>query len=267
MESVITIGPLAISVDRAAALAAILAYFMLLDRLFGHGRTKGAGAWWALLAGLLAARLGYVAAHWSAYRAEPLSVLALWQGGFLPLLGAAAASAVLLATLRPIRRAAKAALVPLLLWAAWAGIVRLSEPAPVPLPKGLVLEALDGRPRPLDALKGKPFVLNLWASWCGPCRREMPMMADVARHSPVPVLFVNQGEDAERIRDFLAAQRLIGPVVLRDPGGRVGAAARAPGLPATLFVDARGVIIRRHTGEISRAALIAAIDRLEEEGR
>jgi thiol-disulfide isomerase/thioredoxin len=115
----------------------------------------------------------------------------------------------------------------------------------------------------LDAMRGEPFVLNLWATWCPPCQREMPMMADVAARSPIPVFFINQGEDAPKIRAFLNDRRLTEATVLVDTRGALGSALQAPALPTTLFVDATGQVRVRHSGEISRAALTATIRNLE----
>lgn len=89
------------------------------------------------------------------------------------------------------------------------------------------------------------------------------MMVDVASATPIPVLFVNQGETADRIRTFLRARKLTKASVLSDPNGRVATAIGSPALPTTLSVDAEGKVRARHFGEISRAAFIAAINDLE----
>jgi len=132
-----------------------------------------------------------------------------------------------------------------------------------PLPQGLVLHSLVDEASALDDRKGKPFVINLWASWCPPCRREMPMLVEEAARSPVPILLVNQGEDAQRVRDWLQGQNLAPANVLLDRDQSAAAAIGSAGLPATLFVDSKGVIRELHVGEISRAALLAALRKLE----
>ena len=110
---------------------------------------------------------------------------------------------------------------------------------------------------------GQPMVINLWATWCPPCRREMPMLIEVAEDSPVPVLLANQGENQATIRAFLAEQQLSDDAVLTDPNGMLGRAVASPALPTTLFVDAAGEVVDVHAGEISRAALTAAIRDLQ----
>lgn len=264
MDGIWTIGPVMIAADRALAIAAMwlfLAAGMMVARRTGAAAERAAGV--ALVVGIVAARLGFVVQHLDAFRVEPWSVIAIWQGGFAPWIGVMAAALTLLLALG--RRGATAWMIAVLavLSLGHAALSAVLAPAPQPLPRGLTLHDLDGTPVAIDALRGKPFVLNLWAIWCGPCRREMPMIIDVARASDTPVLLINQRESEAAVRRFLAAERLAGDAVVLDPTGHVAAATRAGGYPTTVFVDAAGRITRRHTGEISRASLMAAIDELE----
>ncbi len=126
----------------------------------------------------------------------------------------------------------------------------------------LVLTDLNGREIALGK-PGQPKVINLWATWCPPCRREMPMLIEVGTHSQVPVLLANQGEDEATIRAFLIQQGLADNAVLADPRGELGRTVASPALPTTLFVNAAGEIVDVHAGEISRAALTAAIRDLQ----
>lgn len=78
-----------------------------------------------------------------------------------------------------------------------------SRQAAVLLPD-LVLETEGGQPKNLRALVGRPVVLNTWATWCAPCRREMPLLLEeAARQEGVQFVFVNMGEGPEAIRIFL----------------------------------------------------------------
>ena len=89
------------------------------------------------------------------------------------------------------------------------------------------------------------------------------MVIDVAGKSSVAVLLVNQGEDVEKVRRFLAAENLPAGDVVLDSRSTVMAATGSRAFPTTLFVDAAGRIRSSHAGEISRAALTAGISNLE----
>lgn len=89
------------------------------------------------------------------------------------------------------------------------------------------------------------------------------MLIDVASQSDVHVLLVNQRETPHTVSTFLKRENLPGSAVVLDPVGALGEAVGVQALPTTLFVDAAGQIRSTHAGEISRAALTAAIRDLE----
>ncbi|WP_312183975.1 TlpA family protein disulfide reductase, partial [Massilia timonae] len=104
--------------------------------------------------------------------------------------------------------------------------------------------------------KGKVAVVNLWATWCPPCRREMPAMQAAQQANPdIGFVFVNQGESSVVVRRFLATQQLRLQNVVIDPAGQVAARTGAAGYPTTLFYDADGKLRLRHVGELSEATL------------
>jgi thiol-disulfide isomerase/thioredoxin len=125
----------------------------------------------------------------------------------------------------------------------------------------LALQALDGRPADLHALvQGEPAVINLWASWCAPCRAELPAFAAAQqRERGVRFLFVNQGEDAATVRRFHAAQPFTLDGVWLDRASGLGPAIGSTGLPTTLFVDAQGRVVERHFGMLSAASLASRL--------
>lgn len=101
---------------------------------------------------------------------------------------------------------------------------------------------LDGRTVDLKGLKGRVVVVNFWATWCEPCREEMPSLERLkerVKGRPVEVLTVNYGENPVRIRDFLQRQKITLPVLL-DPEKEAAAKWRAGGLPITYLVDPQG---------------------------
>ncbi|GAW49731.1 TlpA family protein disulfide reductase [Nocardioides sp. PD653-B2] len=119
--------------------------------------------------------------------------------------------------------------------------------------------------RPVDASRlAGPAVVNLWASWCGPCRKEMPMLAEAARRNPaVRFLGINTQDRPEAAADFLARTGVTYPQLV-DIDGLVLADTRVRGLPVTLALDADGRVVERVIGEISEAELSTLLDSLTE---
>lgn len=269
----LSLGPFVWAGDRLAALIALLVFLVVTEaaawRRGRRGGAAGLGRWPTLviLGWVLAARAGFVAQNLPVFAAEPLSVLKLWQGGFSARAGAYGAAFVIAAAALSARRP----FLPLATAAVLAGLVsgtvmlvlQARAPQPAVALNLAPFEGLDGPAGAPPLPPGRPVVLNLWASWCGPCRREMPMLQAVAAQTPdVAFRFVNQGETAPVIRGYLLANHLAGEEVRLDPDrvlmGRYGAI----GLPATLFFRADGSLARGVIGEISRAELLQEITEL-----
>jgi len=108
--------------------------------------------------------------------------------------------------------------------------------------------------------QGRPMVVNLWATWCPPCRREMPVLADAQqRESAVRFVFANQGEDRETAQRYLTAAGLELANVVIDPGARIGREIGSGSLPTTLFYDASGRLVDTHLGALSAASLASKL--------
>lgn len=117
--------------------------------------------------------------------------------------------------------------------------------------------------RAVDASRlAGPAVVNLWASWCGPCRKEMPMLADAARRNPeIRFVGINTQDRPEAAADFLASTGVRYPQLV-DVDGVVLADTRVPGLPVTLALDADGMVVDRVIGEASTEELAGLLDSL-----
>ncbi|MEN4918375.1 TlpA disulfide reductase family protein [Achromobacter spanius] len=264
MPPAIRIGPLVFPAELAvlavAAALALLAARVLDRRPRAERRADVSGVLWgALIAGLAAARLGFVWEYRDQFAQHPLGILDVRDGGWSGTLGLAAAwlygvTAMLRRTVpRPALLGALA-----LASAAWLVGGRLLAPAgePAPALAELQLQALDGTPAALSAFHGKPAVINLWASWCPPCRREMPAFARAqAAHPDVHFVFLNQGETAPEIARYLQEHAPGLRNVLRDPAGAASLDLSNRGLPATLFLDAEGRLVDLRVGELSAATL------------
>jgi thiol-disulfide isomerase/thioredoxin len=177
--------------------------------------------------------------NWQAYADSPASVIDIRDGGWNLPIGVVAGLAWLLRLgwRTPTQRPALAAgaVVGLVIWG--MGLLMQQRAAPAGYPEVALVALKDGQPATLaQAARGRPVVVNLWASWCGPCRVEMPDLADAQRRHPdIGFLFVNQGESAEKVQAFLARSGLALDEVWLDQGSRLGQAIRSPGLPTPCF--------------------------------
>ena len=155
---------------------------------------------------------------------------------------------------------------------AGAGLARVGGPAPA-----LRLPLLDGGTRDLVGERGKVVLLNFWATWCGPCREEMPelqRLADDLHEQPFTVLTIDLGEDSPAIAAFRHDLGLRVPVLL-DEDGDVAQSYGVRALPATFLIDGAGTLRQQRlgplvTGEVgtawSRAWLAAQVQALLEGG-
>jgi thiol-disulfide isomerase/thioredoxin len=168
--------------------------------------------WQAVLLGLVASRIAFVLEYIGTYSATPLSMLDIRDGGWRPVVGFAAAWLFV-----AWRQFARPHIRKPLVWAAvtgtliWgAGLLALALPAEdqQKVPQ-LALVSLNGSSVDLAQLGRKPLVVNLWATWCPPCVREMPVLHEAQVRNPsVNFVFINQGESSSRVVSWLAARNL-----------------------------------------------------------
>lgn len=117
----------------------------------------------------------------------------------------------------------------------------------------------------VSALGGKPVVVNLWASWCGPCREEIPRLAQAARETPdVTFVGINTRDDPERASSFLADVDASYPQLV-DLDGIVLDSVGVRGLPVTLALDSGGRIVDKVIGGVSDERLTKLLAALSAE--
>lgn len=119
----------------------------------------------------------------------------------------------------------------------------------------VALPLLDGKGSvSLKELRGEVVVLNFWASWCGPCRKEIPALAAFQAANPdLAVVGVSYQDDPADALAFAEETGADWPSVIDD--GPLGSAYGVPGLPATFFIDAEGRVVGRILGEATEATL------------
>ncbi len=138
-----------------------------------------------------------------------------------------------------------------MIWIAGAGPAKaelLKEGTKAP---EFTLSTLDGKPVKLSDYQGKPVVLEFWATWCGPCRRQFPRMARVHEKygDQVGFLVVNTAEERATVLKFSQDVEVPGTILL-DPEDRVGEMYGTRILPSLFFIDADGVILASVPGAL-----------------
>jgi cytochrome c biogenesis protein CcmG/thiol:disulfide interchange protein DsbE len=140
-----------------------------------------------------------------------------------------------------------------------SGITMVNRPAP-----DFILTTFKGTTIPLEDLRGKPVVINFWASWCPPCRIEAPLIERTWRaYKNRDLIFIGVNiQDREQdalnyIREF-AITYPNGP----DPTGEISIDYGVSGLPVTFFVSREGEVVRRWVGAIEKSVLISSIEEI-----
>lgn len=264
----LSIGPFALPVSLLIQLAGIATFWgvtSLLTRKHPQQQRASNAVFWAIVAGVVVARVTFVIRMWQEYEGSLLQLINLRDGGMLPSFGWGAALLVLFIASRGVVKAQRTYLI--------AGVAALAVIIPLTatvnyLNKDIQLSVTlvrDGKGNAvsLAQYKGKPVVINYWASWCPPCRREMPVLvAAQSEHLDVTFVFVNQGEFAKTADAFLQSQGLSPTHVYYDPGSQLMRESGAAGLPTTLFFDASGKLVISHMGELSKASLDHNLQRI-----
>jgi thiol-disulfide isomerase/thioredoxin len=144
----------------------------------------------------------------------------------------------------------------------WFGLFNPSKPAVKTAPElghvapEIELKDMSGLTLKLSDFRGQPVMVNFWATWCGPCREEVPYIeeAHLQYGDDLTILAVNAGEDLASVKQFAVDHALSFPILL-DPSGKALRAYHPSGYPTTYFIDSDGIIQVIELGSMSRALL------------
>jgi thiol-disulfide isomerase/thioredoxin len=278
-----SIGPLLIPTRPLAIIVSLLLAVWVSKRIADY---TGLDARWSqrvaegcAWSGIVGARLGFVLMNWSAFGGAPWTALYFWQPGYSPysglLVGAAYAvwrvwrrsiderSSYLRALGGGYALGAVLAIAVLSTMNMFAGsdVIRTGEPVP-----DFTLVDLNGDTVRFSDLDGQVVVLNFWATWCPPCRREMPILDRFQKEygsRGVSVVGIDVGEDRDVVRRFVQSMGVEYPIWVDAQGESAGSDRSQSihrrfggvGLPTTIFIDAEGIVRDRHLGELNRAIL------------
>jgi thiol-disulfide isomerase/thioredoxin len=118
----------------------------------------------------------------------------------------------------------------------------------------------DGRSLTLRDLQGRPVMLNFWATWCGPCRLEMPEIVQQSEaHGDLVVLAINVQEELEPIQAFTEDFHMSMPVV-RDEAGGLRKLYQIRGMPTSVFINREGKIVKTWAGLLTPGLLAELLD-------
>lgn len=268
----ISLGPVGLSIDYAFIWATLLLAWgncYLLTRRKDHAQVRYQLAsnvlFSAFAVGFFCARAGFVVTQWQYFNNDVLAMLDVRDGGFAMEFGFIAS--VLFVSISIHRHPdIRATLL-------WSGLitsaimlplyiaVSLSQRSEImPTPR---VVSLSGNPVSLADFQDKPLVINFWATWCPPCRREMPALARAQQHNPdIHIVLINQSESADDVSAFLTEQDWQISNVLMDHTGSVSREFGVAVLPTTLFYSPDGNLVYRHIGGMSDASLAKALDAL-----
>lgn len=259
----LNLGPLAIPMNLALLYGAFFIAW-LSGWLIGkkRGTNPESALFSMLLIGAVVARAAFIIQYFQQYAGNIWHIIDIRDGGFLLLPGVVAA--VLVGIYQAWRQAplriplATGVAIGLVVWGAGISVQSaLQSSQQIP---DISVRDINGESVALQDLAGKPLVINLWATWCPPCRREMPVLAAAQQANPhLRFVFVNQGEGQALVDKFLAQQQLSLDNNLLDTGGRLGQAVGSLSLPTTLFYSADGLLKNNHLGELSQASLAHAL--------
>jgi thiol-disulfide isomerase/thioredoxin len=132
-------------------------------------------------------------------------------------------------------------------------------------PADVMLKTLDGAEVHLANYRGQVVLVNFWATWCGPCQEEMPLLDryyQADRADRFVLLAVNAGEPADRVRAYIAEGGYTFPVLLDEDSLAADTFGGIRGMPASFVLDADGELVYQHVGALTGEVLEAHVTSL-----
>ncbi len=123
------------------------------------------------------------------------------------------------------------------------------------------LPDLQGRPFTLAGASGKAVLINFWATWCDPCREELPLLDGIAKKYPdsLRVFAVETGEPEEDVRAFADSLSLTALTILLDPSLAVRDRYLVRGLPTSFFINASGIVVQIKIGALDSSEIASIL--------
>jgi len=106
-----------------------------------------------------------------------------------------------------------------------------------------------------EDMRGRVWLLNVWASWCVSCRQEHPVLMDLARHDVVPIIGLDYKDDRAPARNWLTEHGNPYQLSVWDRDGKVGIDYGVYGVPETFVIDKAGIVRMKHIGPVTPAVL------------
>ncbi len=283
MPEAFTIGPFLFPTRTVSVLLSLFLAIWVSGRIARYtglelGWTRGVAETSAWL-GLIGARLGFVIANWSAFQDVPWTALYFWQPGYLSYTGILLGGAYAVWRLNQRHLGERMVYLRALSGGFATGalflggvlvsmgllvspdILRIGDKVP-----DFTLQTVNGEKVSFSSLEGRGVVINFWATWCPPCRREMPLLDAVQKeYGPrgLSIVGIDLDEPAAAVRKYVESIGVTFPIWVDAPLSQSGfdrtrelySSFGGVGLPTTFFIYPNGTIQSVHIGELNRATL------------